>query len=62
MAAAGFAVADDALFGFDPHQRRIERRDAPEIADVLLRFGNGNVQPGRLYGAIFMNRSRRARL
>src|SRR5262249_62036605 len=41
----GLAIADDAACGLDAHQRAVERGDAPEVADVLLRLGDRHVQP-----------------
>ena len=46
----GLAPADDAALGFDPHQRAVKRADLSEVGDVLLLFGDGDVQPGGLDG------------
>ena len=45
---AAFAMADQAGFGLDPHQRRVERGDYAEIAGVLLVLGDRYVNPSRV--------------
>ena len=57
----GFTPADEAAFGFDAYQRAVERCDAAEVGDVLLFFGNRDVQPGGADGFDLHNLNRISR-
>ena len=42
----GLAIADQAAGGLDAHDGGVEGTDAPEVAQVLLCFGDWHVHPG----------------
>ena len=42
----GLALADQAAGGLDAHDGGVERTDAPEVAQVLLRYEGGHLHPG----------------